>query len=146
MRRFTRSLVAAFVVVSALALAGCENFDIGDLFPDTKKKLPGERKLVFPEGVPGVPQGVPPELVKGYQPPPEQPPAPEVVEEKPKPKPKPKRTVQRPASQAQSQRQSAQQQEQQSTQQSGSPSPSAQQQPAPQANWPAPPPPGTFSR
>ena len=41
---------------------------------------------MFPGGVPGVPQGVPPELVKGYQPPPE--PAAggrEVAEEKPKP-------------------------------------------------------------
>ena len=38
----------------------------GDIF-DNKKPLPGERRAVFPEGVPGVPQGVPPELVKGYQ-------------------------------------------------------------------------------
>ena len=30
-----------------------------------KKPLPGERKAVFPEGVPGVPQGVPPEMVQG---------------------------------------------------------------------------------
>ena len=39
-----------------------------------KKPLPGERRAVFPEGVPGVPQGVPREMVKGYQPPPEAPP------------------------------------------------------------------------
>ena len=32
---------------------------------DTKKKLPGERKPVFPEGVPGLEQGVPKELYKG---------------------------------------------------------------------------------
>ena len=42
----------------------------GDLF-NTKKKLPGDRKPVFPEGVPGVAQGIPPDLVKGNQPPPE---------------------------------------------------------------------------
>ena len=36
---------------------------------------------MFPEGVPGVPQGVPPDMVKGYQPPPEAPPP--VVEAKP---------------------------------------------------------------
>ena len=43
---------------------------------NTKKKLPGERRAVFPEGTPGVPQGVPQELVKGYQPPAEpEPPA-----------------------------------------------------------------------
>ena len=40
-------------------------FDL-DIF-NTKKKLPGERQPVFPEGTPGVSQGVPPELVKGYQ-------------------------------------------------------------------------------
>ena len=32
---------------------------------DTKKKLPGERKPVFPEGVPGLEQGVPKDLYKG---------------------------------------------------------------------------------
>jgi len=41
-----------------------------DLF-NTKKKLPGDRKPVFPDGVPGVAQGIPPELVKGNQPQPE---------------------------------------------------------------------------
>ena len=43
------------------------NFDPTDLldFLDTKKKLPGERKPVFPEGVPGLEQGVPKELYKG---------------------------------------------------------------------------------
>jgi len=41
----------------------------GDLF-NTKKKLPGDRKPVFPEGVPGVSQGIPSDLVKGNQPPP----------------------------------------------------------------------------
>ena len=41
-------------------------FHLGD-----KKKLPGERKELFPDGVPGVTQGVPPEYLKGYQPPPE---------------------------------------------------------------------------
>ncbi len=65
----------------------------GDLF-NTKKKLPGERQPVFPEGTPGVPHGVPPELVRGYQPPAE-PPADPVIQagaprEEVKPKPKPK--------------------------------------------------------
>ncbi len=36
-----------------------------------KKKLPGERKDLFPGGVPGVTQGIPPEYMKGNQPPPE---------------------------------------------------------------------------
>ncbi len=42
-------------------------FDPTDMFDflDTKKKLPGERKPVFPEGVPGVEQGVPQEMVRG---------------------------------------------------------------------------------
>ena len=53
-------------------LAGCSsgfgaNFDPSDLldFLDTKKKLPGERKPVFPDGVPGLEQGVPKDLYKG---------------------------------------------------------------------------------
>jgi hypothetical protein len=32
-----------------------------------KKKLPGERHEVFPNGVPGVSQGIPPEYLKGNQ-------------------------------------------------------------------------------
>ncbi len=64
----------ALTVLAALsgALAGCNgggiaNFDPSDLldFMDTKKKLPGERKPVFPEGVPGLEQGVPKDLYKG---------------------------------------------------------------------------------
>ena len=43
---------------------------------------------MFPEGVPGVPQGVPPELVQGYQPPPEPVPEPPRWPRKPKPKAK----------------------------------------------------------
>ena len=62
---------------------GCESFDPSEWF-NTKKPLPGDRKAVFPEGVPGVPQGVPPDLVQGYQPPPEPVPEPQVVEAKPK--------------------------------------------------------------
>src|SRR6266850_781531 len=120
-----RVLRGVTLVVLALSfggvLAGCdtmENFQ----FWDTKKKLPGERKPVFPEGVPGVSQGIPQELVKGYQEP-QQPtvdPAAAAAQESaqkneppPKPKPKPKpRVVARPQ-------------------------PAAQQQPAAQAPWPA---------
>src|SRR5271155_4342043 len=39
-----------------------------DVF-NTKKKLSGEREPLFPQGVPGAETGVPPDLVKGYQPP-----------------------------------------------------------------------------
>jgi len=98
MNRFAR--VAAVVSVLALApmLAGCETFDPTDIFSSdmfsSKKKLPGERKAVFPEGTPGVSQGVPQELVKGYQATePEPPQAAAEPEEKPKAKPKPKPKV-----------------------------------------------------
>jgi hypothetical protein len=47
-------------------LAGCDSLETLQ-FWDTKKKLPGAREEVFPGGVPGVQQGIPPELVKGYQ-------------------------------------------------------------------------------
>ena len=71
MNRFARVAAVASVLALAPMLAGCETFDPTDIFSsdmfDTKKKLPGERKAVFPEGTPGVSQGVPQELVKGYQ-------------------------------------------------------------------------------
>jgi hypothetical protein len=64
------------LVVLALftsALAACSGgFDpdkLDFLGLNEKKKLPGERKEVFPGGVPGVTQGIPPEYVKGNQPP-----------------------------------------------------------------------------
>src|SRR5712671_7210467 len=72
MRGSKRLIALAVVVALSGALAGCgggglSNFDPTDLldFLDTKKKLPGERKPVFPEGVPGLEQGVPKGLYKG---------------------------------------------------------------------------------
>lgn len=60
------------LLVSLLALApvvtGCSNFDPDnlDVFGlNEKKKLPGERKDLFPGGVPGVTQGIPPEYLRG---------------------------------------------------------------------------------
>ncbi len=94
MKGFGRIAVTASVLSFGLLLGGCETFDptaILDLeIFNTKKKLPGERRAVFPEGTPGVPQGVPQELVKGYQPPEPEPPPPVEAKAKPKPKPKPK--------------------------------------------------------
>jgi hypothetical protein len=77
-----------------------------DMF-DSKKKLQGDRAPVFPGGVPGTTTGVPPDLVKGYQPPPEQTDAAAAdaaaqqaqPAEKPKPKPKPKVATQTPPKQ-----------------------------------------------
>ena len=78
--RPTLSLVrlgAALAVV--LMSAGCTaggQFDPTELINSetfsTKKKLQGDREPVFPNGVPGAATGVPPDLVKGYQAPPEQ--------------------------------------------------------------------------
>jgi len=71
MGRSQRLIAAAVVIALSGVLAGCSsglsNFDPSDLldFLDTKKKLPGERKPVFPDGVPGLEQGVPKELYKG---------------------------------------------------------------------------------
>ena len=71
MRRSQRLIAAAVLIALSGALAGCSgsmsSFDPTDLldFLDTKKKLPGERKPVFPEGVPGLEQGVPKDLYKG---------------------------------------------------------------------------------
>jgi hypothetical protein len=127
--RYRRFLLIASLLTVSLTVSGCESFDPSDWF-NPKKPLPGERKEVFPGGVPGVPEGVPPELVKGYQPPAE--PQPQVVEAPPeqpnprpkaKPKPKPKPKPQRAAAPVQR-----------------APAPAAQQQPA--TSWPAPAPAG----
>jgi hypothetical protein len=73
MRRSQRLIAAAVAIALSSALAGCtgglSSFDPSDLldFLDTKKKLPGERKPVFPQGVPGLEQGVPKDLYKGAQ-------------------------------------------------------------------------------
>ena len=53
--------VAALVMVLTVPfLSACDSLDTLEIW-DTKKKLPGDRKSVFPEGVPGVASGVPPE-------------------------------------------------------------------------------------
>jgi hypothetical protein len=93
---------AVVVVIAGLSLSGCGSSS-GQFDPTTwldfeftkKPPLPGERKAVFPEGVPGVPEGVPKELVKGNQPPPLEETAVAPVEAAPPPKPA--RTASRPA-------------------------------------------------
>lgn len=71
MRRTTRLIAAAVLIAFTGLLGGCSSggFDPSDLldFLDTKKKLPGDRKPVFPEGVPGLEQGVPKDMYKGAQ-------------------------------------------------------------------------------
>jgi hypothetical protein len=125
------------------ALGGCETLE-NFQFWDTKTKLPGERKPVFPEGVPGVTQGIPPELMKGYQEPQQQvdPAAAaaqqgaEKAEPKPEPKPKakPRKVAQpRSAPAAQPQPQQAQQPPQQAPAPWPGQQPQAQQQ---QPAWP----------
>jgi len=129
MRRTNRIVLLVALLAITPVLAGCENFDMDqlDVFGlNKKKKLPGDRHEVFPNGVPGVSQGIPPEYLKGNQqssdiaqtpigesagsaaPPPEANAAPAgktaalapAEEPKPKPKRKPKpRNASRPASQ-----------------------------------------------
>jgi hypothetical protein len=96
------SILTAAALAVSFALVGCDTADtldkLTDLIPfgDNKKPLPGERREVFPQGVPGVPQGVPPDLVKGNQPPPDATPPPQqaAVTPPPEEKPKPKKKVQ----------------------------------------------------
>src|SRR6201996_2221878 len=68
--RLSQRLIAATVLIALSgALAGCSSagWDPTDLldFLDTKKKLPGQREPVFPDGVPGLQQGVPQDMYKG---------------------------------------------------------------------------------
>lgn len=72
MRRSQRLIATAVLIALSGALAGCggggmSSFDPSDMldFLDTKKKLPGERKPVFPEGVPGLEPGVPKQMYRG---------------------------------------------------------------------------------
>ncbi|HWK97240.1 MAG TPA: hypothetical protein VNR39_17630 [Pseudolabrys sp.] len=70
MRRLPRIALLSLLVLAAPALSGCANFDPDnlDIFGlNEKKKLPGERKDLFPEGVPGVSQGIPAEYRMGAQ-------------------------------------------------------------------------------
>jgi hypothetical protein len=102
-----RLVLAAIVVATGPVLSACDSLDTFDIF-DSKKKLAGERKPVFPEGVPGVASGVPPELVKGYHEPEgggldpakaaaEAAAEPAAKSKKPKPETKPTRTASKPA-------------------------------------------------
>jgi hypothetical protein len=76
MRGMHRVVLLVALVAIAPVLAGCEGFDSEkfDIFSlNEKKKLKGERKELFPEGVPGVTQGIPPEYLN--RPPPRADPA-----------------------------------------------------------------------
>ena len=155
MRRAKSALLIATVLSLATMLSACENFDMDkfDVFGiNEKKKLPGDRRPLFPEGVPGVTQGIPPQLVKGNQPPPADPMAEAAAEaqkaaeaEKAKAKPKPRVVRRQPPPAARITVQPAAQQApaQQQPAAGQSPWPSTAQQPSP---WPSSPQPGTFQR
>ena len=76
MNRLARTVTVASTLSLVLLLSNCSSFDPTDImdnmFASQKKPLPGERKPVFPQGSRGF-AGLPPELVKGYQPPPAEP-------------------------------------------------------------------------
>jgi hypothetical protein len=67
------SALALVLVLGACTKSG--QFDPTEMFNsdafDAKKKLSGQREAVFPSGVPGTTTGVPADLVKGYQAPPD---------------------------------------------------------------------------
>src|SRR5690349_6898513 len=108
MRGSQRLIALSVLIALGGVLGGCSggmaNFDPSDLLDwmDTKKKLQGERKPVFPDGVPGLEQGVPKDLYKGARqqqieeqnaaaaaaaaPPPEPPPGSKAAKSKGKPK------------------------------------------------------------
>ncbi len=145
MIRFAR---AAFIVaLVALPLAACDTFDPTDLFDGLSRKtpLPGERKPVFPEGTPGVPQGVPPELVKGAQPVDAVQNSAAVVEPEPTPEPEPKPKPKAKPKAKPKPKVAAAPEPSQPTRVTVRPSTSQQQQQSDQdqVQWPEPPPVGT---
>ncbi len=174
MQRFSMLVRAGSALALLLVIGACTpggQFDptemlSSDIF-NTKKHVPGEREPLFPNGVPGTETGVPPDLVKGYQPPPDQSadasdaaatparaaakPAEAAAkpEGKPKPKPKPKVARAKPPHDSAWDRKpvSPVQQSGQVAWPNPPPKQSAQTNwPAPpaqsaQTNWPAPPPP-----
>lgn len=168
MRRIHRIVLLATFVAIMPVLAGCADFDMDklDIFGlGEKKKLPGDRKPLFPEGVPGVTQGIPQEYMKGNQPPPDaalaapvepvaaapaaapQEKAAAEPAEKPKPKPKRASAAKPKSSAAPAPAQPAVQQPPPAQQaQTPWPAPAATTPPPGGSAWPAPPPPGTFQR
>jgi hypothetical protein len=79
MQRVTPIVRFGTAVAFVLVLASCTpggQFDPTEIFNsqvfDTKTKISGQREPLFPNGVPGTETGVPPDLVKGYQAPPDQ--------------------------------------------------------------------------
>jgi hypothetical protein len=164
--RIHRAMLVALLIGIGPVVAGCaDGFDMDklDVFGlAQKKKLPGERHALFPEGVPGVSQGIPPEYLQGnlaqqsgaavpiepLKPEQAQPAqtaaAEQAAEEKPKPKPK-KRVAARPkptrvnvSQQPQQQPAPAQQPAQGAAPWPSSPPPPPAQQPAQQAASPWP--------
>ncbi|HEY0234448.1 MAG TPA: hypothetical protein VGC86_05255 [Afipia sp.] len=97
MRHIQRLIAASVLVALCGTLSSCgggnsaSSFDPMDMldFLDQKKPLQGTRKPVFPDGVPGVAQGVPKELYKGNQA--QQQDVPPVTAPPPAPEPKAKR-------------------------------------------------------
>jgi len=72
MRVMQRIVSAVLLGALAILISGCAALNTPSLDPtdlldflDSKKRAVGDRHPVFPEGVPGVVQGVPPELLKG---------------------------------------------------------------------------------
>jgi len=125
-----------------------------DMF-DTKKQLQGQREPVFPGGVPGASTGIPADLYKGYQPPPDEsaaggassvePPVAEAEKpaERPKLRPKPKPKVARAPEPSRAKISVGLAKRPKPERQAGSaqtdwPAPPSSAQPAPTA-WPAPP-------
>jgi len=143
-RGFAKFVWTGWAFTLAVVLGSCTpggQFDptevvSGGIF-DTKKPIQGDREPLFPNGVPGAETGVPPDLVKGYQPPPEQAAAsadtatkPVTAAEKPKSKPKlnPKPALAKVSPPAP-----------QKPRPTNSPWPAPSQPASPPANWPSPP-------
>lgn len=58
--RAVRALRLAALIALALTASACESLEKFNPFDEKKKPLPGERRPVFPEGVPGVTTSPPP--------------------------------------------------------------------------------------
>ena len=66
--KLRHSLLSMLLLGTGIALAGCETFDLESSFGAARSRCRASGATCSRKGAPGVQQGIPPDLVQGYQP------------------------------------------------------------------------------